>query len=251
MGIELIGIPNIGAVGPGDDLPGLLLSAANGGGISFEDGDVLVVAQKVVSKAEGRLCHLAAIQPSPRAVELAALTGKDPRLVEVILHESAEILRAQPGVIIAEHRLGFVCANAGVDQSNVMGSDEWALLLPVDPDASAQGMRDAIGNATGRDVAVIINDSHGRPWRLGTVGLAIGVAGMRALTDLRGQPDLMGRPMQITEVGTADEIAAAASLLMGQATENTPAVVVRGARFVKGEGRLKELLRPRDSDLFR
>jgi coenzyme F420-0:L-glutamate ligase/coenzyme F420-1:gamma-L-glutamate ligase len=212
---------------------------------------VLVLAQKIVSKAEGRLVHLPEVAPSPRALELAVTTGKDPRLVELILGEATEVLRARPGLLVVEHRLGFVCANAGVDQSNVAGSDDWALLLPVDPDASARRLRDAIRAASGAELAVIVSDSHGRAWRFGVVGVAIGVAGLHPLSDLRGQPDLTGRPLQITEVGTADELAAAAGLLMGQADAGTPAVLVRGAAFVAGEGRLRELLRPKQQDLFR
>jgi coenzyme F420-0:L-glutamate ligase/coenzyme F420-1:gamma-L-glutamate ligase len=249
--IELLAIPRIPLVQPGDDLPGVVLAAAAAAGMDWRDHDVLVLAQKIVSKAEGRLVHLPDVLPSPRALELAGQTGKDPRLVEVILGESAEVLRVRPGLLVVEHRLGFVCANAGVDQSNVTGSDDWALLLPADPDASARRMRDAIREASGAEMAVIVSDSHGRAWRFGTVGVAIGVAGLHPLTDLRGQPDLTGRPLQITEVGTADELAAAAGLLMGQAGEGTPAVLVRGAAFVAGSGRLGEILRPRAGDLFR
>jgi coenzyme F420-0:L-glutamate ligase/coenzyme F420-1:gamma-L-glutamate ligase len=249
--IELLAIPRIPLVQPGDDLPGVVLAAAAAAGMDWRDRDVLVVAQKIVSKAEGRLVHLPDVLPSSRAQELAGQTGKDPRLVEVILGESAEVLRVRPGLLVVEHRLGFVCANAGVDQSNVAGSDDWALLLPADPDASARRLRDAIRAASGAEVAVIVSDSHGRAWRFGTVGVAIGVAGLHPLSDLRGQPDLAGRPLQITEVGTADEIAAAAGLLMGQAGEQRPAVLVRGARFKAGEGHLQEILRPRDGDLFR
>lgn len=251
MRIELFGLPDIPSVQPGDDLPGLVVAAAQRSDLRFQDRDVLAIAQKVVSKAEGRLVFLPDVTPSPRARELAQQTLKDPRLIEVILGESAEVLRARPGLLVVEHRLGFVCANAGVDQSNVAGSDDWALLLPEDPDRSAQRIRAAIGEAVGADIAVIICDSHGRAWRFGTVGVAIGVAGLHPLTDLRGQPDLTGRLLQITEVGTADEIAAAASLVMGQAAEGTPAVVVRGVSFVAGDGRLVELLRPRAADLFR
>ncbi len=251
MRIELITIPNLPLVQPGDDLPTLLLAAASAAGIAWHDGDVLVVAQKIVSKAEGRLVPLAGLTPSPRALDLAAQSHKDPRLVEAILGESAEVLRVRPGLLVVEHRLGFVCANAGVDQSNVAGSDDWALLLPADPDASARHLRDQIREATGASIAVIVADSHGRAWRFGTVGVAIGVAGLHPLTDLRGEPDLAGRPLQITEVGTADELAAAAALLMGQAAEGTPAVLVRGAAYVAGEGCLAEVLRPRAADLFR
>lgn len=249
--IELIAIPGLPRVQPGDDLAALLLNAAAAAGLDFRDGDVLAVAQKVVSKAEGRLVCLADVTPSEQAMALAARAQKDPRVVQLILDESAEVLRVRPGAIIVEHRLGFVCANAGVDQSNVAGDDQWALLLPADPDASAQRLADAVRAATAARVAVLIVDSHGRAWRLGTVGVAIGVAGLRPVTDLRGHPDLMGRRLQTTEVGTADEIAAAASLLMGQADEGTPAVIVRGAPYVAGPGRLADLIRPRSQDLFR
>jgi coenzyme F420-0:L-glutamate ligase/coenzyme F420-1:gamma-L-glutamate ligase len=249
--IELLAIPHIPLIQPGGDLPGVVLAAVAAAGMDWRDRDVLVVAQKIVSKAEGRRVHLPDVLPSARAQELAGQTGKDPRLVEVILGESAEVLRVRPGLLVVEHRLGFVCANAGVDQSNVAGSDDWALLLPADPDASARRMRDAIQAATGVFVAVIVSDSHGRAWRFGTVGVAIGVAGLHPLTDLRGQPDLTGRPLQNTEVGTADEIAAAAGLAMGQAGEGTPAVLVRGATFMAGEGQMGEILRPRAGDLFR
>jgi coenzyme F420-0:L-glutamate ligase/coenzyme F420-1:gamma-L-glutamate ligase len=249
--IQFFAIPHIPLIQPGDDLPGVVLAAAAAAGMDWRDGDVLVAAQKIVSKAEGRIVHLPDVLPSPRALELAAVTGKDPRLVEVILGESTEVLRVRPGLLVVEHRLGFVCANAGVDQSNVAGSDDWALLLPADPDASARRLRDAIRDSTGAAVAVIIADSHGRAWRFGTVGVAIGVAGLHPLSDLRGQLDLAGRALQITEVGTADEIAAAAGLLMGQAGEQRPAVLVRGAAFVAGEGRLAEILRSKHQDLFR
>ena len=249
--IELLAIPHIPLIRPGDDLPGLVLAAAAAAGIDWRDRDVLVVAQKIVSKAEGRLVYLPHVMPSAHALELSAATGKDPRLVEVILGESAQVLRVRPGLLVVEHRLGFVCANAGVDQSNVAGSDDWALLLPADPDASAQRLRAAIQAASGAEVAAIVSDSHGRAWRFGTVGVAIGVAGLHPLSDLRGQPDLAGRPLQITEVGTADEIAAAAGLAMGQAGEGVPVVLVRGAQFRAGEGRLSEILRPPQGDLFR
>ena len=257
MSIELTAIPGIPLIQPGDDLPGILLYAARSAGLDFQSGDVLVVAQKIVSKAEGRLVDLKTVIPSQQAEALASYSRKDPRLVELILSESNEVLRVRPDVIIVEHRGGFVCANAGIDQSNSAapaGSNSpgpWALLLPEDSDRSAQQLRAAIGDNTGAEIGVIISDSHGRAWRLGTVGVAIGVAGLHPLSDLRGQPDLAGRPLQTTDVGTADELAAAAGLLMGQAAEGTPAVIVRGASFLKGEGRLMELLRPKEKDLFR
>ena len=251
--IELIPIPNLPSVRPGDDLAGLLIEASGTASIDFRARDVLVVAQKIVSKAEDRLVDLRAIVPSAQALELAARTNKDPRLVQVVLSESREVLRAAPNALIVEHRLGFVCANAGVDQSNADGADseDWALLLPFDPDASAQRLRAAVEQRYGVPVAVIVNDSHGRTWRFGSVGVAIGVAGLRPVSDLRGRPDRSGRLLQITEVGTADEIAAAASLAMGQAAEGTPAVIVRGANYMAGEARLADMLRPKAMDLFR
>lgn len=255
--IELTALPGVPLIQPGDDLPGILLYAARLAGLEFQSGDVLVVAQKIVSKAEGRLVDLQTVTPSPEAEELAAASRKDPRIVELILRESKEVLRVRPDAIIVEHRHGFVCANAGIDQSNVAapagasGPGPWVLLLPEDSDRSAQQLRTAIMTATGADIAVIISDSHGRAWRLGTVGTAIGVAGLHPLSDLRGRPDLAGRPLRITEVGTADELAAAGGLLMGQAAEGTPAVLVRGATFVAGEGHLPEILRRKDKDMFR
>ena len=256
MPLTLNPLSHIPLIHPGDDLAGLLLRAIEDAAIRLEDGDVLVLAQKIVSKAEGRLVNLASVTPSPRAVALAAETGKDPHLVEVILGESRAVLRTRPGTIIVEHRLGFVCASAGVDHSNVQPEsggepEEWVLLLPEDPDASARAIRDRLEAASGVRLGVLIIDSHGRAWRLGTVGVAIGVAGLPALEDLRGRPDLFGFRLRITQVGVADELAAAASLVMGQAAEGTPAVHVRGFPYPLREGSLRELLRPRDEDLFR
>ena len=257
MPIELTAIPGIPLIQPGDDLPGILLHAARLAGLTFQNRDVLVLAQKIVSKAEGRLVDLQTVTPSQEAEALASYSRKDPRIVELILRESNEVLRVRPDVIVVEHRGGFVCANAGIDQSNVaapVGAESagpWALLLPEDSDRSARQLRDAVKAATGADIAVIISDSHGRAWRLGTVGVAIGVAGLLPLSDLRGQPDLSGRLLQTTDVGTADELAAAAGLLMGQAAEGTPAVLVHGASFLAGDGRLIDLLRPKDKDMFR
>jgi len=249
----LIGIP---LVQPGDDLASILLQALRQTGLSLVDGDILVLAQKIVSKSEGRLVQLSQVSPTPRAVELAAQTEKDPRLVELILRESREVLRTRPGTIIVEHRLGFVCANAGIDHSNVGDShlelpEECMLLLPENPDTSAQRLRQCLGEATGARIGVLIIDSHGRAWRLGTVGLAIGLAGLPGLADLRGQPDLFGYRLRITEVGVADELAAAASLVMGQADEGTPAIHVRGFPYPLREASLAELIRPKNLDLFR
>jgi len=223
--------------------------------ITPEDNDILVIAQKIVSKAEGRAVNLAQVIPSPRAIELAEKTEKDARLVELILRESSEVLRTRLGTIIVEHRLGFVCANAGIDHSNVAGAgnatEEWVLLLPEEPDRSAQTIRHQIESQTGRRIGILIIDSHGRAWRNGTVGIAIGIAGLPGLQDLRGEPDLFGFTLRITQVGVADELAAAASLVMGQAAEGTPVVHVRGFPYTLREGSLQELFRPREQDLFR
>jgi len=231
------------------------MSALPKNDIPLEDNDILVIAQKIVSKAEGRLVNLTQVAPSPRAVELAEKTGKDARLVELILRESNEVLRTRLGTIIVEHKLGFVCANAGIDHSNVEGEgnaiEEWVLLLPSDPDRSAEIIRQEIQSKTGRQIGVLIIDSHGRAWRNGTVGVAIGIAGMPGLQDLRGEQDLFGSILRITQVGVADELAAAASLLMGQAAEGTPIVHIRGFPYPLREGELHELLRPKEQDLFR
>jgi coenzyme F420-0:L-glutamate ligase/coenzyme F420-1:gamma-L-glutamate ligase len=239
----LAGIPLIKA---GDDLAGILLQVL--AEMPPQAGDILLLAQKIVSKAEGRLIDLNGVEPGAKARELARECDKDPRLVELILSESTEVLRVRPGAIIVEHRLGFVCANACIDQSNVA---DGALLLPLDPDASCTALRDKLWAATGIDIPVIMVDSIGRAWRNGTIGTAIGVSGVEALADLRGRPDLFGRKLQTTEVGIADELAAAASMLMGQASEGYPAVLARGVPIEKREGTARELLRPRHMDLFR
>ena len=228
--ITLTAVPGIPAIGAGDDLAAILGDALAAADLGPKRGDVLVVTHKIVSKAEGRSVALAEVRPSARARELAAATGKDPALVEVILSESRAVLRHRPGLIITEHRLGLVLANAGVDQSNVPDADgePCVLLLPSDPDASAAGLRAALEQRFGEPLGVVVSDSVGRAWRHGVVGLAIGVAGLPALLDLRGRPDLEGRPLQVTQVGLADQIAAAAELLMGEADEGLPAVLVRG-----------------------
>ena len=250
--LPLTGLPR---VRPGDDLVAILLRALEREHGELRTGDVVVLAQKIVSKAEGRIVALDTVEPSERARELAARVDKDPRLVELILRESNEVVRTAPGVLVVEHRLGFVLANAGIDHSNVEqpegGAEERVLLLPADPDRSAADLRARLRAATGAQVGVVIADSWGRPWRLGTVGFAIGVAGLPALVDLRGTPDLEGRPLQVTEVGHADQLAAAASILMGQAAESVPAVVIRGLPRTGGESPATALLRPRRQDLFR
>jgi coenzyme F420-0:L-glutamate ligase/coenzyme F420-1:gamma-L-glutamate ligase len=258
-------LPGIPLIQPGDDLAPIILQALERAGITLQDGDILVLAQKIVSKAEGRLVNLATITPSARAIELSSQCAKDPRLVQVILDESAAVLRTRPGAIIVEHRLGFICASAGVDHSNVRGkavaggiddnghwheAEDWVLLLPEHPDATAQALRQQIEAASGTRLGVMIIDSHGRPWRLGTVGVTIGLSGLPGVVDLRGKPDLFGYKLQITEVGAADELAAAASLVMGQATEATPVVHVRGFPYSLREASLSEILRPRHQNLF-
>ncbi len=237
---------------PGDDVGRLLLDALDRAELALVGGDVIAVAQKIVSKAEGLLVDLADVEPGEYAVRLAQQVDKDPRLVELILRESNEVSRAAPGVLIVRHRLGFTSANAGIDRSNVgPGGEERVLLLPIDPDASAASIRETIEAERGVAVGVVITDSHGRPFRLGTVGVAIGVAGLPALWDRRGEADRYGYRLQHTDVGVADEIAAAAGLLMGQAAEGRPAVLLRGLRLPPADGRATDLVRPRELDLYR
>jgi coenzyme F420-0:L-glutamate ligase / coenzyme F420-1:gamma-L-glutamate ligase len=237
--IPVRGIPELEA---GDDLAELLVDAAP----EFEDDDVLVVAQKAVSKVEGRVIDLAGIEASEQARELAAST--DPRRLEVILSESREIVRARPPLVIAETRHGFVCASAGVDASNAKGPDT-LVLLPLDPDASAERLRDGIRELTGVDVGVVVSDSFGRAWRTGTTDVALGVAGLTAVVDLDGQRDSTGYELHATQIAVADEIAGAAQLVMGK-LDGIPAAIVRGLR-VRGDGRGSDLLMPRERDLFR
>jgi coenzyme F420-0:L-glutamate ligase/coenzyme F420-1:gamma-L-glutamate ligase len=253
MPLTLTAIPGLPLFKPGDDLAGTLLAALAAAGMALADGDVLVLAQKIVSKVEDRFVDLATITPSEAALDLATTVGKDPRFVEVILAESRAVIRARPGVLIVEHRAGTIMANAGIDSSNVAPADgvERVLLLPLDCDASAAALRAQIRVQTGRDTAVIINDSFGRAWRQGTVGVALGVSGLPALLDMRGQPDLFGRILRVTETGFADEIAAAASLLMGQADEACPVILVRGLKWSQPASDSRPLLRPRELDLFR
>ena len=251
--ITLTAIPGLPLFQPGDDIAQSVLERMSQAGLAFQHGDVLVLCQKIVSKAEGRAVRLSDVVPSKAAQRLSAETGKDPRLIELILGESQRVLRARPQLIIAEHQLGWICANAGIDRSNVDQSDDdgVVLLLPQNPDLSAKKIRERLVAASGMEVAVIINDTHGRPFRNGAVGVAIGVAGMSPLSDLRGQSDLFGYRLQTSVLGTADEIASAASLLMGQADEGRPAVLVRGAPICLGEGGATDLQRPEEQDLFR
>jgi len=240
------------AIGAGDDLAALI-------GDSLTDeatprpGDVIAIAQKIVSKAEGRLVTLSDVTPSPAAEALAAAVAKDPRFVELVIRESVRVVRRRPGLLIVEHRRGWVMANAGIDQSNIAppGAEKHALLLPLDPDASAAALRTALQTRFGVPLGVLITDSFGRAWRRGTTGVALGAAGIESFRDLRGHPDLFGRIMEVTVIGIADEIASAASLLMGQADEGQPVVVVRGLETSNIETPAADLIRPKSEDLFR
>lgn len=250
--LELFAVPGLPLVQAGDDLSTLILGGLKRAGFRLQDRDVVVIAQKIVSKSEGRVVDLASVTPSPRAVALAGEVGKDPRIVEVVLSESVKVVRSRPNLMIMQHRLGFVMANAGVDQSNVAEADgrQRALLLPLDPDGSAEAIRARLADAAGAAVAVVISDSFGRPWRRGTAGVAIGAAGLPSLIDLRGQPDLFGRTLEVSIIGFADEIAAAASLLQGQAAEAQPVVVLRGLTWQAPDMPVADVVRPPEEDLF-
>jgi coenzyme F420-0:L-glutamate ligase/coenzyme F420-1:gamma-L-glutamate ligase len=249
--ISIFPLTGIPLIKPGDDLPRILGDAIERLADDLQSSDVLVIAQKIVSKAEGRYVDLDQVMPSPYAVEIAQQCRKDPRLIEVILSESQEVVRVRPDLIITRHRLGFVSANAGVDRSNVAPDGiERVLLLPIDPDRSAAHIRSALCDRFGVDVGVIIADSHGRPHRMGTVGVAIGLSGLPGVEDWRGRKDLFGYTLQHTEVGVADQIAGAGTLLLGQAAEAIPAVIVRGVPFEPRDGSAQEINRPRELDLF-
>ena len=256
VSLTLTAFAGIPLVHSGDDLVALILQSLQQTSIKLEDGDILVIAQKIVSKSEGRYVRLADVKPSERAFQLAAETEKDPRLMELILSESREIVRYRSSVIVAENRQGVVLANAGIDHSNVetdCGAEQ-VLLLPLDPDASAANIRKQLQRKTNRNLAVIINDSLGRAWRNGTTGTALGVSGLPALLDLRGRPDLFGEPLQTSEEAIADELSAAASLLQGQAGEGRPVILIRGYDFsgiaMQNTGTFG-LIRPKEKDLFR
>lgn len=248
--ISLTALPGIPLVQPGDDLARIIYHAAKRAGLTLQDDDVLVVTSKIVSKAEGRRVSMVDIQPGDEARRLAAVTGKDARMVELVLRESTEVSRAAPNVLVVRHRLGFISANAGIDQSNVAGDEDSALLLPLDPDASAMRIRDGLHSLTGAQVGVVLSDSHGRPFRLGNVGVAIGVAGIPALRDLRGSADLFGRALRITIQGYADMIASAAGLVSGEGAEGLPVIHLRGLN-ARGDGKASDLNRPAEQDLYR
>ncbi|MBL8103164.1 MAG: coenzyme F420-0:L-glutamate ligase [Anaerolineales bacterium] len=255
MSLVLTPLENIPLIRRDDNLADIVLKSLQDTGLTLQDNDILVLAQKIVSKAEGRKVNLAEVSPSPRAIELAQQTEKDPRVVELMLQESNEVLRTRIGTIIVEHKLGFICANAGIDHSNVAGAgdiaEEWVLLLPEDPDHSSNLIRKEIEIKTGKRIGVVIIDSHGRAWRNGTVGVAIGMSGVPGVVDKRGEKDLFGYTLRITIIGAADELAAAASLMMGQASEGRPIVHVRGFPYPLQEGSIKDLIRPKEQDMFR
>lgn len=245
-------IPGIPEVQPGDDLAGIVADAFAASDRPLAAGDVIVVAQKIVSKAEGRYVDLADVTPGELAQEWAEKTGKDPRLVEAILGESNSVLRWRENLLVVEHKRGWVMANAGADQSNIEGAEgERVLLLPVDPDASAASLKQALETRFGGPLGVIVADSVGRAWRVGTVGLALGAAGVRTVHDIRGEFDRQGRELKVSIVGVGDEIAAAANLLIGEAAEGTPVVVVRGLDVMASDGSGADLTRLASEDLFR
>ena len=246
-------LPGLPQVRPGDDLVAMIVAAIDRAGLVPAAQDIIVLAQKIVSKAEGRLAALDTVTPSPRAHELAAITGKDPHQMELVLADSTEVLRAKKNVIVVAHRLGLVMANAGIDRSNVeqAGESETVLLLPLDPDASAQRLKVGLEARYRVPLGVIITDSIGRAWRLGTVGHAIGAAGVPAIIDQRGQPDMNGRALEVTETAFADSVASAAVLIMGEAAEATPAAFVRGLTWTAPEKPAAALIRPATEDMFR
>jgi coenzyme F420-0:L-glutamate ligase/coenzyme F420-1:gamma-L-glutamate ligase len=250
--LKFIPVSHIPLIQPGDDLAQIIVAALQTAPLQLTNRDILLVAQKIVSKAEDRFVRLAEVTPSSQALELAEITGKNPAHIEVILWDTAEVIRAQRDVLIVEHKLGFISANAGIDHSNVSEAAGVLLRLPANPDTSARTIRRRLNELTGLAPPVLIIDSHGRPWRLGTVGVTIGLSGLAPVQDLRGQPDLFGEALQITEVGLTDQLAAAASLVMGQAAEGCPVVIARGLNFtLDEEARAADVLRPRKMDLFR
>jgi coenzyme F420-0:L-glutamate ligase/coenzyme F420-1:gamma-L-glutamate ligase len=245
-------VPGVPMVEAGDDLPSIINDALVAAAMRLEDGDIVCIAQKIVSKAEGQLVALASVTAGERASELAEETDKDPRLVQLILDESSELMRKKPGVLIMRHRLGLVGAHAGIDQSNIEhGDDENALLLPEDPDASAAALKAALDVAQQANVGIIITDSANRPWRMGTVGTAIGCAGFTVLDDHRGGTDLYGRELKVTLINRADALAGAATLVMGETTEKTPVVLIRGLGAEQSSDTAQMINRPLDEDLFR
>ncbi len=248
--VRLIPIMGIPLVQAHDNIADLILQACSEQGLILESDDIVVISSKIISKAEGRLVDLNMITPSGEAVALAAETNKDPRLVELILQESQHISRKAPGILITRHRLGFTSANSAIDQSNIKGEDTHALLLPLDPDQSARMIRQRIQFVTGKTTGIIVSDTHGRPFRIGNVGVAIGLGGVPGIVDLRGQPDLYGRTFRASIQGVADMVASAATLVTGEGGEGVPVVVVRGLRVESSEGQASDLVRPLENDLY-
>ena len=250
MTLTIIPVEGIPKVGRGDNIPKLIVEAASKSGAGIKDGDIIVVSQKIVSKAEGRVVNLSTVKPSPFALKIEEITGKKAEVVELILKESKSIVRMSKKHLICETRHGYVCANAGVDLSNVNGGKS-ATLLPIDPDRSARQIREEIYKLTGRRVAVIISDTHGRPLRKGIINVAIGCSGLNPLKSYRGKQDLYGYTMRVTVVAVADELASAAELVMGEGNEGIPVVIIRGYNYEPGEEGAASLARPREEDLFR
>lgn len=255
MALILTPLTHIPLINPGDDLATLILKSVAIQGITLQTGDIFSITQKIISKSENQFACLKDFEPTPEAFQYAQITGKDPRLIQMILSESKSVIRAKLGTIIVEHRLGFICANAGIDQSNVSNKrdcpDEIFLLLPRNPEGTAKAIRIKINEQKNIKIGVLVIDSHGRPWRHGVVGIAIGTSGVPALVDLRGKDDLFKRKLKITQVAAVDELAAASSLVMGQAAENIPVIHIRGFPYDLRESSLSELIREKESDLFR
>jgi len=253
--LEIIPIEGIPDINPGDSIGKIIGESILSQGDFLYDGDIVIITQKIISKAEDRFVHSASVIPSETAKIISVISQKPPELIELILQESNSVLRYNERAVIVEHKLGFVCANAGIDQSNVLrekkGEGDWYLLLPKNPDKSAEQVRNHLNKIFSTQVGVMIIDSHGRAWRYGTVGTAIGISGLPGLVDLRGKPDLYGRELKITRVGVADELAGAASLVMGQADEKIPAVIARGFPYKLREAKLQEVLRSEERDMFR
>jgi coenzyme F420-0:L-glutamate ligase / coenzyme F420-1:gamma-L-glutamate ligase len=250
--VTYTGLPFVPMVEPGDDICAIIEAGLDAAQIALQDDDIVVIAQKIISKSEDRYVDLSVVAPTERAQELAGVTGKDPRLIEVILSESSEVLRAKKNVMVVAHKRGYVMANAGIDESNISHDGvERVLLLPVDPDRSCRDLKERLDRDFGVSMGVVINDSFGRAWRNGVVGVALGSAGVPSLESLIDSPDLFGRAMRVTEVAVADELAAAASLVMGQGAEGQPIVHVRGYRSRAPHNNAAALIRPKDMDMFR
>ncbi|MBL1141082.1 MAG: coenzyme F420-0:L-glutamate ligase [Proteobacteria bacterium] len=249
--LSLHAIPDIPLIKPNDNLEKIILSALFASGIKLENNDIIAIAQKIISKAEGRLVDLATVKPSEKAIKLAQEINKDPRQIELVLSEAKEIIAVKPGVIIVEHHSGVILANAGIDHSNVEGSKEIVCLLPKDANQSAKRLKKEIEALCKKQIGIIITDSIGRPWRKGTTGVAIGSAGVETIRDLRGDKDMFGRELMVSETANADSLASAACLLMGEGDDATPVVLIRGVTTVMSDQDTRQLLRPKDEDMFR